>query len=125
MMKGTDFRPEKEFRKNKILFLETSEEKPTIDQVTWMLRNYGMQGIFDKISALLIGRARDYSDEEKKQLEDTVMKVVKTEFKNDKMPIVINMDFGHTDPQWILPLGVKAQIDPKNKTFKLLEKPLQ
>jgi len=49
-MKGTDFWPEKDFRNNKILFLETSEEKPSVDQVKWMLRNYGMQGIFDRIS---------------------------------------------------------------------------
>ena len=42
-MKGTDFWPIKDFWNNKILFLETSECKPTIEQVKWMLRNYGIQ----------------------------------------------------------------------------------
>ena len=32
------------------------------------------------------------------------------------------MDFGHTDPQWILPLGVKAEIDCHKKEFKMIEK---
>jgi muramoyltetrapeptide carboxypeptidase LdcA involved in peptidoglycan recycling len=37
------------------------------------------------------------------------------------VPIVTNMDFGHTDPQWILPLGVEAELDPASNTFRLLE----
>jgi muramoyltetrapeptide carboxypeptidase len=35
--------------------------------------------------------------------------------------IVTNMDFGHTDPQWILPLGVTASIDSDRRTFALVE----
>jgi muramoyltetrapeptide carboxypeptidase LdcA involved in peptidoglycan recycling len=87
-----------------------------------MLRNYGVQGIFDKIAALLIGRPRDYSDKEKKELDENIIKIVKTEFKNNDLPIITNMDFGHTDPQWILPLGIKAEIDCHKKEFKLIEK---
>ena len=121
-MKSTDFWPDENFWKGKILFFETSEDKPSPEQVKWMLRNYGVQGIFDKISALLIGRPRDYSDEEKKELDENIIKIVKTEFKNNDLPIITNMDFGHTDPQWILPLGIKAEIDCHKKEFKLIEK---
>lgn len=124
-MKGTKFWPGDNFWDGKILFLETSEDKPTPDQVKWMLRNYGMQGIFDKISALLIGRPRDYSEEENKELNENIVKVVNTEFKNKNLPIITNMDFGHTDPQWILPLGIKAEIDCHKKEFKLIEKIFQ
>ncbi len=31
------------------------------------------------------------------------------------------MDFEHTDPQWILPLGVLAELDPVAGTFRLME----
>jgi muramoyltetrapeptide carboxypeptidase LdcA involved in peptidoglycan recycling len=86
-----------------------------------MLRNYGMQGVFEKASAILFGRARDYSELEKKELEKSIIQVIKGEFKNDKIIVITNMDFGHTDPQFILPLGINAEIDPVNKTFKLLE----
>lgn len=124
-MKETNFWPQKDFWNGKIIFFETSERKPPIDQVKWMLRNYGIQGIFDKISALIFGRARDYSDQEKKELDETIIQIVKGEFKNDKICIVSNMDFGHTDPQWILPLGIKAEVDPMKQTFKLLELPFK
>lgn len=121
-MKSTQFWPKDDFWNRKILFLETSEDKPTPDQVKWMLRNYGMQGILNKISALIIGRPRNYSEEEKKQLNENILTVIKTEFKNTDLPIITNMDFGHTDPQWILPLGIKAEIDCHKKEFKLIEK---
>jgi len=121
-MKSTNFWPNENFWKGKILFFETSEDKPSPEQVKWMLRNYGVQGIFDKISALLIGRARDYSEEEKKELDDNILKIVRDEFRNKHLPIITNMDFGHTDPQWILPLGIKAEIDCHKKEFKLIEK---
>lgn len=43
LMKGTDFWPDKNFWNGKILFFETSEEKPSVDRVRYMLRNYGIQ----------------------------------------------------------------------------------
>ena len=35
------------------------------------------------------------------------------------------IDFGHTDPQIVLPLGVKAKPDNNKKEFCLLESPFQ
>lgn len=121
MMKATDFWPARDFWDGKIVFFETSEEKPSPDWVMWMLRNYGMQGIFNRINGLMFGRARDYSNEEKLRLEESIVSVVAKEFGKPDLPILANMDFGHTDPQLVLPLGVKAEIDCENKKFGLLE----
>ncbi len=57
-LKGTHFWPTEEFWKDRILFLETSEDKPTVDQVRAWLFNYGVQGAFNHLAALLVGRAR-------------------------------------------------------------------
>ncbi len=119
--KGTEFWPKIDFWENKILFIETSEEKPSPDFVKYALRNYGIQGILDKIKAIIVGRARDYNEEETKKLEANIISVVSKEFNHPEMPVITNMDFGHTDPQFILPLGIKSEIDCKNKSFKLLE----
>ena len=119
-LKGTDFWPQKDFWKGKILFFETSEEKPLPEQVKWMLRNYGSQGILQQITGILFGRPRDYSNEEKLKLEKVSVQVCK-EFEREDLVIVTNLDFGHTDPQFILPLGIKAQIDTTKKSLKLLE----
>ncbi len=121
MMKATDFWPPREFWNGKILLLETSEEKPGMHEVDHVLRNYGMQGVYDKIKGLIFARARDYSDDEKIKLEEKLVSVVANEFGRPDLPIVANVDFGHTDPQLVFPLGVKAEIDCQDKKIRLIE----
>ena len=121
MMKATDFWPKKKFWKNKIFFLETSEDKPSLHYIDETLRNYGMQGVFDRIGGLIFSRARSFSDHEKMELEKTLVRVVANEFGRENLPIIANFDTGHTDPQFVLPLGILAEIDCKNKKVGLIE----
>jgi muramoyltetrapeptide carboxypeptidase LdcA involved in peptidoglycan recycling len=120
-LNGTQFWPPTDFWAGKILFFETSEEKPSPARVKRILRNYGVQGLFDKVAAVLVGRARNYTTEEKEALDKAVRCVVSDEFGRRQLPIVTNMDFGHTDPQWILPLGVRAELDCHSRRFGLVE----
>jgi muramoyltetrapeptide carboxypeptidase LdcA involved in peptidoglycan recycling len=124
-MKGTEFWPAQSFWDGKILFLETSEDKPPLHSIRYMLRNYGAQGVYERIRGILVGRAMYYSTKEKKELDAILKTVVGEEFGKPHLPIVSNMDFGHTDPQYIMPLGIKAEIDCKKKSFRLLEAPLR
>ena len=124
MMKGTAYWPPRSFWDGKILFLETSENMPTPDNVKYMLRNYGMQGILDDISALLMGRPRGYDRVAKRHLAQ-VLRLVADEFGRADMPIITDMDFGHTDPQMVLPLGVMAELDPAGPGLRLLEKAVE
>lgn len=123
-LKGTRFWPAADFWNGRILFLETSEEKPTPTQVLRMLRNYALQGVLDRISGLLFGRARDYSEAEKRTLEQLLVQVVSEELGRPDLPIVADMDFGHTDPQLILPLGIRAEVDCQQQRIRLLEPPV-
>ena len=120
-LKSTRWWPEPSFWQGKILFLETSEEKETPDQIARMLRNYGMQGIFDQLSGLLFARPELYTPEEREILFKAIVGVVAGEFGRSDLPIVAEMDFGHEAPQFILPLGVSAEIDCHNRSFRLTE----
>ncbi len=120
-LKGSRFWPAEDFWDERILFLETSEDKPTIEQVRYWLFNYGVQGAFDRASGLLIGRARAYTDAEKAELDTMILDTVVGQFGATDLTIVSNMDFGHTDPQWILPLGILAELDSTVGSFRLLE----
>ncbi|MCE9622516.1 MAG: LD-carboxypeptidase [Actinomycetia bacterium] len=120
-LKGSRFWPVADFWNDRILFLETSEEKPSIDQVRYWLFNYGIQGVFERAAGLLFGRARGYSDAEKVELDQMIIDTVVGQFGAKDLSIVTNMDFGHTDPQWILPLGVLAELNNNEKTFSLIE----
>lgn len=121
-VKSTKYYPDLNFYKNKILFFETSEDKPSIKQISYMLRNFGLQGVFDNISGIIFGRLRDYNNKEREEFYKMILTVVRDEFKNKKIPIVVNFDVGHTDPQLIMPLGINAEIDCSKKTIRLIEK---
>src|SRR3989338_6242303 len=119
MMKATDFWPSQDFWKGKIFFLETSEEKPSIHYIDHVLRNYGMLGVFDKMSGFMFSRARDYSDDEKKELEEKILIIVSKEFGKPNLPVVANFGVEHAAPHLFLPCGEKAKIDPQKKKFSL------
>lgn len=121
MLKGTRFWPGPEFWPGRVLFLETSEEKPSPRQVLYWLRNYGAQGVFGQLSALWLGRAKDYSDADNAELRRVVKGVVAEEWGASSLPIVLDLDFGHTDPRWALPLGIEVETDPVNRRLSFLE----
>lgn len=43
------------------------------------------------------------------------------EYNLQDKPVITQMDFGHTDPMFTIPYGVKAEIDCINQTFSILE----
>jgi muramoyltetrapeptide carboxypeptidase LdcA involved in peptidoglycan recycling len=49
--------------------------------------------------------------------------VIKGEFGADTLPIVVDFDFGHTDPKLIFPLGSKIELNPNTNKIILLESP--
>lgn len=109
-IKGTKYWPGTgEFWKNKILMLEFSDDGTTETQMKWMIRNYGIQGAFDFIQALLIGRYANTTEEQANKITAMISNVVRGEF-GSHIPIITNMDFGHTYPQQIFPIGTEATV---------------
>ena len=72
------------------------------------------------ISALFIARARDYTPEMKEQLHQSVLKVL-AEVGREDLPVVGNMDIGHTMPMMVMSNGCKVSVDAEQKTIELLE----
>ncbi len=123
MLKGTPFMEDLNFLEGKILFLETSEEMPGISYIKYSLRSMAIRGVFNKISGLLFGRAKGYSTDDKEKIHKAIKDVISEEFLIKDLPIIADMDFGHTQPQWFLPLNAKAEVDPDKKTFTIVENP--
>ena len=118
-LRGTILWPELYEWENKILFLETSEDQPSPDYIRWYLRSLNAVGIFKKINGIIIGKPRDEKYYE--EYKDQYLKVIRDEAKRDDLPIMYNLNFGHTSPIFILPYGVEAEIDCDNKKFKINE----
>ena len=118
MITGTEIWPELNVWKDKILLIETSEEKPTPDYVLYYLRNLGALGILNLIKAVVVGKPQDemYYEEYK----EVYKKIIK-EFKCDNLGVIYNVNIGHAYPTGLLPLGIEYEIDFDNKTIKLNE----
>lgn len=110
-----------------ILVLETAEDIPEHWIVEYLLTGFGERGWLQRFQAVLVGRPKAWdfnkrlstsekADYREKQRE-TVIRVVREYNKN--IPIVQNLDFGHTDPQIVIPLGSKAQILTAKKEIYL------
>jgi muramoyltetrapeptide carboxypeptidase LdcA involved in peptidoglycan recycling len=120
MLKGTQWWPKPELFQNAVLYLETSEEVPALSMVECWLRNYGSQGILNSISALLFARPCGYTPAMKEELQQIILKVLK-EVGREDLPVVANMDIGHTTPMMTLPNGCKVAVDAEKKTIEMLE----
>lgn len=119
MVTGTALWPAPEEWRGKILFLETSEDDPSCDQLTWILRNLAVQGIFDRINGILVGKPARRSKYE--PYKEVFRRVVGREAGRPDLPILYNVNFGHADPIGVLPYGVPCRIDCEQKTLTLLE----
>ena len=118
-LKATDYWLDKSDWTNKILFLETSEEMMLPNTFLRILRNYAAQSVFENISGLIVGRP--YHNKFVDDYNKVILQVVRDEQGNAKLPIITEMDFGHTCPTFTIPYGVLAEIDSEQKTFSILE----
>lgn len=119
MYNGTKIWPELDKWENAILFLETSEDKPSPDSVKWMLRNLAAQGILKSINGILM--AKPYMGEFYDEYKEALLQVVSVEEKLTSLPIFYNINFGHSQPVGVLPIGVMAEINCEMKKITILE----
>lgn len=115
--------PKLEQFKNIILFTETSEEIPTPDYVSRVYRALGERGILKRIKGVLIGRPKAWYFDKKRNVKqkkeyrknqrEVILRVVRK--YNQNIPVIQNLDIGHTDPQIPFPFGKKIRIENKKK----------
>jgi muramoyltetrapeptide carboxypeptidase LdcA involved in peptidoglycan recycling len=113
-LRGTRFWPDWQ---DAIMFFETSEEAPSPKTVDGILMDYENMGVLEKLKGLLVGRPMRYTDEEKRKFR----KVVLERTNRYSFPIVMDMDFGHTAPQFTIPIGCRAWIDVENQRFEIID----
>lgn len=102
---------------DKVLFLETSEETPSTDKIKKALLDLKERGILSRIKALIIGKPMDeiYYNEYKE--------VYKEIFKDLDIPVMYNINFGHSFPRCILQYNsnVTIDFDKKEITMELVD----
>ena len=120
-LRGTDYFSASDLQ-GAVLFLETSEGGPPPSFLTEFVRCLGAMGILDAISGILLGRPGGGVDPQTfHAYDDALCKAVREEHGLNDMPIVTNMDFGHTDPMFVIPIGMKVRIDSAKQEIAIDE----
>ena len=121
-LRGTDFWPKPDMWQDAILFLETSEEAPPPSTVQYGLRTYAALGILKRLSGILFARpGGQIAPEQFNEYDEVIRQVVTEEEGLADLPIITHMDFGHTDPMFVLPYGVQTEIDCDAQQFAIVE----
>lgn len=110
-----------------VLHLETSEELPTAQYVGEVLMCLGERGLLQRFGALLMGRPLAWrrgtgNDEEFRaayvQAQHDAVLAAMAEY-SPGVPVVLDVDFGHTDPQLVMPYGGDVRIDPVEQSISV------
>jgi muramoyltetrapeptide carboxypeptidase LdcA involved in peptidoglycan recycling len=120
-LRGAPIWPALSVWRNSILFLEISEDAPSPEAVVRMLRALAATGALRETRGILFGRP--FGDEATFEGYDDAVLQVLAELGLRSLPVVTRMDFGHTDPKFILPYGAEAEIDCDRQQIRLLESP--
>ena len=104
--------------KEKVLFLETSDEKMSPEEFNKELSYFKEMGIFNNVKGILFGKPDDekYYDEYKDIIKDI--------FKDIDTPVLYNMNFGHSSPRCIMPYDMEVEVDYDNKKVVINDKML-
>ncbi len=83
--------------------------------------DYDNMGVLARLQGLVVGRPMYYTDQEKAELRE----VIAHRLRAYDLPIVTDVDFGHTAPQFTLPLGCRARLDGERQRLEIIETAVQ
>lgn len=112
VLAGTKYFPELD---NKVLFLEEDESSNT-QMVHRFFTHLSQVTDLNKLRGICIGRFMSQTGFSEKDSEKDIYEDV---FKDINIPIVYNLDFGHSDPLFTIPLGGEATIDTSKDLLKI------
>lgn len=113
-LQGTQYWPNLE---DSILFIEEDAET-NIQVFDRLLQSYIQLPHFSKVKGILIGRFQKGSNVSKGLLK----KVIDSKKELSDLPIIANVDFGHTLPLATLPIGGQLELIARDENAKIIVK---
>lgn len=110
---GSPYMPE--IREGDILFLEDTEKWAAYSE-----RYYSMLllcGVFDRVGGIILGKHRQYDDQGTGRTQEDILLEV---LHGRRLPILADVDCGHTIPMLTLPIGATVRLDADRQEIVLL-----
>lgn len=113
-LRGTHYWPDFE---GALLFWEIPEGRYGPAEVDSHLADLELVGVFARIRGMLVGRPYQYTDAMRAELDAVILERT----SGFGFPILIDLDFGHTDPISTMPVGARAELDTGRLLLNILE----
>lgn len=91
--------------KEKILFVETSEERISPEKLEIILKYFKEKKILQSVKGILVGKPIN------EQYYEEYKEVYKRVFQDIKTPVLYNINFGHSVPRCLIPYDAEATIN--------------
>ncbi len=112
LLQGTEYFPD---LSNSILFIEDDEESAphNFDRDLQSLIHLPN---FHKVKGIVIGRFQKASE----MTNDLLIQIIKSKKELNNIPVIANLDFGHTDPKMTFPIGGNVKISASNLKVSII-----
>jgi len=114
LLQGTEYMPN---LKDSVLFLEDDEDGSKNDGFDRDLQSLIHQPSFKGVKGIVIGRFQKTSNVTKEKL----IKIIKSKAELKNIPVIANVDFGHTSPIITFPIGGEVRMDTKKRSIVISE----
>lgn len=108
---GTEYLPE---LKDNILFIENDSADDAVEYDRKLQSLIHQQG-FETVKAVVFGRFQKGSKIDK----ETFLKIIQSKEKLKHLPMIADLDFGHSTPIFTFPIGGDAELTIENGKHKL------
>nr|WP_205603807.1 S66 peptidase family protein [Bacillus mesophilus] len=102
--------------KGSILFIEDSFKDMAIQERS--LSMLKVAGIFDEIEGLIVGKHEHFNDLDSPfSIDELLLEII----GDTDIPIITNVDIGHTFPSHVFPIGIEIELNATTGTITFLE----
>jgi muramoyltetrapeptide carboxypeptidase LdcA involved in peptidoglycan recycling len=99
-----------------ILFIEDSYKDMALEERLFSMLK--VSGVFDKISGLIVGKHEQFDDLQAPfTLDELLVEVI----GDRNIPILTNVDIGHTFPSHVFPIGINVELNALERKITFLE----
>lgn len=106
-----------EIPENTILFIE--DISVSIEKWAMMVWSLKIRGVFNKINGLLIGKIEGVHSDFLLEMKKVIYEILESE--DIIIPVIAELDIGHTAPMMTLPIGATIFIDSNKEKIMLME----
>lgn len=104
LLNGTEYFPKIEG--DIILCIEDDSYDSIPETVERNIQSLMQQSFFRQVKAILVGRFQG----ESRATDGMISDIIISKNIDPKIPVIVNLDFGHTDPKFTYPVGGKCKV---------------